>query len=204
MSNPAYPYGRFDMFIGCHWLLIFDRADEPELLVSAWPGATAGSILVTSRDFTTGFGTSAEEFTVKPFDKETGVSAFLSLVDRDPISESSRASAAKIVEVLGGLPLAINQISEFIARNKLTVEEFLPLYAQNSEKIDKRKVFRGDYEHTLSTVWEFALDKLSGPSRTLQIFLAFLNPDRVHESMLREGSEQAGDEDIAFLRDEME
>ena len=172
--------------------------------MNAWPGAAAGSILVTSRDFTAGFGTSAKEYKVHPFDGETGVSAFLSLVGHDPKSESNRASAAEIVALLGGLPLAINQISGFVAQQKLTLEDFLRLYTKNSEKIHARKVVRGDYEHTLSTVWELALGQLSGPSRTLQILLAFLDPDRVYESVLREGSEQVDDEDFEFLGDEME
>lgn len=120
--------------------------------MSACPGDAAWSILVTSRGFTAGFGTSAEDCKVQPFDNETGVSAFLSLVGLDPKLESNRASVAKIVEALGGLPLAINQISGFIVQHKLTLEEFLPLYTQNSENIHRRKLVRGDYKHTLSTV----------------------------------------------------
>ena len=172
--------------------------------MSAWPGAAAGSILVTSRGFTVGFGTSAKDCKVQPFDCETGVSAFLSLVGHDPKSELNCASAAKIVEVLGGLPLAINQISGFIAQQKLTLEDFLPLYARHSEKIHTRKLVLGNYEHTLSTVWELALGQLSGPSRTLQILLAFFDPDRVHESVLREGGKLVNNKDFAFLEDEME
>ncbi len=172
--------------------------------MNAWPGGAAGSILLTSRDFTAGFGTSSEECKVQPFDEETGVSAFLSLVGRDTKSPSNHASAKKIVEVLGGLPLAINQISGFVAQQKLALEDFLPLYERNSEKIDKRRLIRGDYEHTLSTVWELALGQLSGPSSTLQQLLAFFDPDKVHESVLREGSEEVHDDDFAFLGDEME
>lgn len=151
-----------------------------------------------------GFGTSAIDCKVQPFDGETGVSAFLSLLGHDSKSELNRASAAKIVEVLGGLPLAINQISGFIAQQKLALEDFLPLYERHSEKIHTRKLVPGNYEHTLSTVWELALGQLSGPSRSLQILLAFFDPDRVHESVLREGGEQVDNEDFAFLGDEME
>ena len=172
--------------------------------MSAWLGDAAGSILVTSRDFAVGFGTSAKDCKVQPFDGEAGVSAFLSLVGYDPKSEVNRASAANIVEVFGRIPLAINQISGFIAQQKLTLEDYLPLYARHSEKIHTRKLVPGNYEHTLSTVWELALGQLSGPSRTLQILLSFLDPDRVHESVLREGGEQVDDKDFAFLGDEME
>lgn len=80
----------------------------------------------------------------------------------------------------------------------------MQLYARSSEKIHLCKLVRGDYEHTLSTVWELALGQLSGPSRTLQILLAFFDPDRVHESVLLEGVEQIDDEDFEFLGDEIE
>ena len=82
----------------------------------------------------------------------------------DPKSEVNRASAAKIAEVLGGLPLAINQISGFIAQQKLTLEDFLPLYARYSDEIHIRKLVTANYKHTLSTVWELAPGQLSGPS----------------------------------------
>ena len=106
--------------------------------------------------------------------------------------------------MLGGLPLAVNQISGFIVQQRLTMEAFLPLYERNSVKIDARKVVRGNYEHTLSTVWELSLGQLSGPSRTLQTILAFLDPDKVHESVLREGGEAIQEGNFEFLGDEME
>lgn len=172
--------------------------------MNAWPGGAPGSILLTSRDSTAGFGTSAEAYHVRPFDDETGVSAFLRLVGRDPNSLSERASATKIVQTLGGLPLAINQISGFIVQQRLSLEDFLPLYERNSVKIDARRLVRGDYEHTLSTVWELALSQLSGPSSTLQKMLAFFDPDKIHESVLREGGERVRGNDFEFLGDDME
>ena len=172
--------------------------------MSAWPGDAAGSILLTSRDSTAGFGTPAEGCHVRPFDDEMGISALLSLVGRDPKSQLERASGLKIVQALGGLPLAINQISGFIIQQKLLLEDFLPLYEQHAAKIDARKLVRGGYEHNLSTVWELALGQLSGSSSVLQKMLAFFDPDKIHESVLREGIEQVRDSDFKFLGDDME
>jgi hypothetical protein len=84
------------------------------------------------------------------------------------------------------------------------LEDFLPLYERNAAKIDGRKLIRGNYEHTLGTVWELALNRLSGPSATLQKMLAFFDPDKIHESMLLEGGKEVLDDDFQFLRDEME
>jgi hypothetical protein len=126
------------------------------------------------------------------------------LVSRETYTESERTAAKKIVQILGGLPLAVSQISGFIAVQKLALDAFLPLYERNSARIDARKVVGGDYEHTISTVWELSLGQLSGPSRALQTILAFLDPDKVHESVLREGGEAIQDGDFEFLGDEME
>jgi hypothetical protein len=190
--------------IGCRWLLVLDNADDSEKILSAWPSGAVGSVLLTSRDAAAWFGTVAESCRVQPFDEEAGVSAFLSLIGRGTYTESERTAAEKIMQSLGGLPLAINQISGFIVQQRLALEDFLPLYERNSTKINAKKTTRGDYEHTLSTVWELSLSQLSGPSRTLQTILAFLDPDKVHESVLREGSERIQEGDFEFLGDDME
>ena len=141
------------MSIGCRWLLVFDNVDEPDIIQPAWPGGTNGSILLTSHDSATGFTVSAKECPVRPFDDETGTSVFLRLVNRDVQTLTDRAAAVDITRALGGLPLAIHQVSGFIIQQRLELVDFLPLYERNSAKIDSRKVGRANYEHTLSTVW---------------------------------------------------
>jgi hypothetical protein len=182
----------------CQWLLVFDNADDPDILLHAWPGAATGSILITSRDSTAAFGTSAETIHVLPFDEETSADAVLRLVGSD------KDAAREISRVLGGLPLAINQISGFIVQQKLALKDFLPLYQKNAMRIDARKLKRGDYGHTLSTVWELSLAQLSGISSTLQKLLCFFDPDKIHESVLLEGGEHIKDKKFEFLRDDME
>jgi hypothetical protein len=144
---------------------VFDNADDPDILLHAWPGAATGSILITSRDSTVAFGTSAETIHFHPFDEETSVAAFMRLIGRDPDSDSDRDAARDISQALGGLPLAINQISGFIVQQKLALKDFLPLYQKHAAKIDSRKLKRGDYGHTLGTVWELSLAQLSGISK---------------------------------------
>ena len=134
-----------------------------------------------------------------------GSSAFLSLVGRDPDSIANQAMARDITHTLGGLPLAINQISGFIVQQKLALEAFLPLYERNAAKIDAKKSGISGYEHTLSTVWEIALSKLTGDASKLQKLLAFFDPDKIHESVLQEGFAGEDEEgDFYFLTDEME
>ena len=126
------------------------------------------------------------------------------LFGRDPSSSSDRHAAREISQVLGGLPLAINQISGFIVQQKLALKGFLPLHQKNAAKIDARNLKRGDYGNTLNIVWELSLTQLSGISSILQKLLAFFDPDKIHESVLLEGGEHVGDEEFEFLEDDME
>ncbi|KAL2351517.1 hypothetical protein BJ546DRAFT_1029279 [Cryomyces antarcticus] len=186
------------------WLLVFDNVDDPEILSGVWPGDNSGSVLLTSRDSMVGFGSAASVCRVEPYDDDIGVSALLKLTGRDCEASSDQVSATKIVQALGGLPLAINQISGFIVQQKIALEDFLPFYERNAAKINARKLPSGDYEHTLSNVWEFAVARLSESSSTLQKILAFFDPDQIHESVLLEGAKESNSQELDFLRAEMD
>ncbi|KAK6527448.1 hypothetical protein TWF694_004437 [Orbilia ellipsospora] len=188
----------------CRWLLIFDNADDPDVLEDAIPATTSGSILITSRDSSAGNIIGAETVHVQPFDSEDGHTAFKSLLKQKISSPVDIELAAKIVDQLGGLPLAIAQISGYINQQRYSLKEFLPLYIKNASKIDQKRVGKGSYEHTLSTVWTLSLEQLSGEAATLQNLLAFLDPDKIHESMLLEGGMEISDPDFEFLKDEMD
>lgn len=189
---------------GCHWLLVFDNADDPENLVNAWPGGAVGSILITSRDSAAGFGTSAKAYHIHPFNTEEALQVFISLARADNNSETEKAAAEEIVKAFGGLPLAINQVSGFIVQQRLALKDFMPLYERNSAKINARKLKSGDYAYTLSTVWDLSLETLSGASSTLQKMLVFFDPDKIHESVLCDGGSHVQDREFEFLSDEME
>jgi len=141
---------------------------------------------------------------VQPFDDDTGSDVLLHMVGLDNKLPSNQEKAKGITRALGGLPLALNQIGGFISQRKLPLQDFLPLYERNSAKIDSRKTGLGKYDHTLSTVWEMSLSKLSGnPCRLLNL-LVFFEPDSIHELVLTEGSKLLDDEEFEFLHDEME
>ena len=141
---------------------------------------------------------------MQPFDDATGADMLLYLLGLDAKLQANQDKAKEIAHTLGGLPLAINQISGFILQRKLPLQDFLPLYERNAAKIASRKTGINDYEHTLSTVWEMSLSRLSGDSRRLIDLLGFFEPDSIHEVVLTEGSKLLEDKEFDFLVDEME
>lgn len=139
---------------------------------------------------------------MQPFDEATGATALLSLLG--PNEQNEKELAASIANMLGGLPLAINQIASFILQRKLRMEDFPALYDKHATKIDARKSRLTSYERTLENVWEMSLTKLSGNAVHLHGLLAFFNADAIDEAMLLNGGSAITDRDFAFLSDEME
>lgn len=191
---------------GQRWLLVFDNAEDPELLRNIWPHNSQGSVLITSRNSSLAFDPAAGGTNLSPFNEEDGSQAFLRLMDLDPHTSTNKKDAAKISKVFGGLPLALNQIAGFIKQRRIRLSDFLSLYEKNADKIDSSKTGVSDYEHTLSTVWRLSLDNLSGNSRCLQEILAFLDPDRIDERLLIEGSQivENLDPDLSFMMEEFD
>ena len=185
-------------------LIIFDNADDLDVLRHVWPSNGNGSVLITTRDASAIYSPASGGFHVQPFDDASGSQVLLNIVGLDPNSSTNQENAISITKALGGLPLAINQISGFIVQRKLKLQDFLPLYERNSAKIDARKTGISGYEHTLSTVWEMSISKLTGNSRTLLSILPYFQPDGIDETVLLQGANLLDNPDFEFLQDEME
>jgi hypothetical protein len=163
-------------------------------------------VLLTTRNLAVANTLTAQYVQVNPLSDNDGSELLLKAVglDHATASDGDHAEhALAISRAFGGLPLALTQIGGFIAQRKLPLYAFLPLYERNSAKIDARKVPGSDYEHTLSTVWDFAFKDLSETSTSLLRLLSFFDPDGISEDILLEGSHDLGD-DMSFLADEME
>lgn len=189
---------------GRRWLIIFDNADDLEVLRRAWPANAYGSVLLTTRDFNAAHSPANAGLHLQPFDDKMGSDVLLRLLGLDKEASSSQTDAEEINNALGGLPLALDQIAGFITQRRIRLRDFLPLYERNAAKIDSKKTGLTEYDHTLSTVWEMSLARLSGPASHLQKLLAFFEPDAIHEVVLLEGSSLLEDQELKFLEDEME
>jgi NB-ARC domain len=171
------------------WLIVFDNADDPALLTDYWPQGN-GSVLITSRDplAKSHFSLETSGIDLNPLTAEEGSSLVMQLTG---ISESKATTAKplanRIATALGGLPLAISQMTGIIRRQDLTLDEFIDLYEDRTEHSDlhsKRFESSTKYPHSIATVW--ALDRLKPESRKLLELIAYLDPDVINESLLTE------------------
>jgi hypothetical protein len=90
--------------------------------------------------------------------------------------------------MLGGLPLALNEIATYIKQQKITLDEFLPLYKRHQKRIHGIRPSAFDHTFTIATLWKMALEKLTGDAAILLRLVAFLDPDVIDEAMLQSGA----------------
>ncbi|RMY81350.1 hypothetical protein D0861_08341 [Hortaea werneckii] len=186
------------------WLLVLDNVDDSQVLEAAPPLGSLGSLIVTSRDPTIAFGATSSKIQLQPFDQSRGTEAILNLLGKASASDTERSFARGINEALGGLPLAITQISGFIAQQKLSMSVFVPLYERNAARINRRSVSGHQDEHILSTVWAIAIQTMASEPRHFQSLLAFFDPDKIQESILIEGIPYLQTDRLNFILDEID
>lgn len=189
---------------GRRFLLIFDNVDKIDILLQVWPASDKGSILITTRSPAVASKRATNIVHLQSFTAETGLEALYSLTNISPVTDSDSKAAQEICHLLGGLPLAIVQISEFIRDRGCSYEEFLPMYRTSAAKIHSRGETPIEYNHTLSTVWDLSLERLTPEARILQNLLVFFDADKIEERLLSNPKAGILDERLEFLGDEFE
>lgn len=120
------------------WFIVFNNADDLEVLQHAWATGATGSALVTTRDFNASLHPASHGIHVQPFDANKGASALLTLLDRNSSygpDDQSLTLAKELSGALGGLPLALNQVSAYMQQSRLSIDEFVPLFKNSRAKI---------------------------------------------------------------------
>lgn len=189
---------------GRSFLLIFDNVEQIDILLQVWPSSEKGSILITTRSPSVASKRATEVMHLECFSMEKALEALNSLTGFDPKKDEDSAAANDICQLLGGLPLAIVQMSEYIRDRGCSYEEFLRIYRKSASKIHAKGETPMEYDHTLSTVWDISLQNLPQDASTLQNFTAFFDPDKIEERLLTNPKVSHTDDRLEFLIDEIE
>ena len=189
---------------GKTFLLVFDNVEDHDLLDQIWPASTNGSVIITCRSLSLAAKRATDVMHLRCFSTETGVEVLYSLTGLQPSSDSEAAAAKELFHLLGGLPLAMVQISEFINDRGYSYEELLPVYQKSANRIFARSGAPVQYEHTLDTVWNVSFECLSTESRALLNILAFFDPDLIPESILSNKRADITDPSLQFSFDDLE
>ncbi|MGB6162640.1 MAG: FxSxx-COOH system tetratricopeptide repeat protein [Pseudonocardiaceae bacterium] len=134
------------------WLLVFDNADDPQALRPFLPGS-GGHVVITTRR--AGFASVSGVLEVDVLERAES----LALLHRR-IPSLTPEQGQRLAELLGDLPLALEQAGAYLDTTKLPVPEYLTLIKQRGgDMLGKGRVV--GYEHTLTTVWNLALDRVT-------------------------------------------
>ena len=202
-----------------NWLLIFDNADQPELVQPfkphLAPTGTQGQVLITSRaqDFQTlGIARPLEIETLEPAE----ALAFLwrrsgrgELSAQPPIEETTAIRAAKqLAAELGYLPLALEQAAAYVVAKKARFQDYLASYqTRKLKRLETAKPKLGNYSDSVATAWTLNFQQVeqTGPaSADLLRVSALLHPDAIPFELLSQGGGQLGDKLAEVLVDAVE
>lgn len=187
-----------------YFLLIFDNVEDVEVLLPVWPSSNKGSILITTRSSSIASRRAAEILHLHSFTPEAGKQALITLTGLPAETKGEAAAISEICRRLGGLPLAMVQISQFIRERGYNYEEFLSLYDKSASRIHSRGETPQEYIHTLSTVWAMSMENLPEKSEHLLNLLALFDPDKISERLLTNTRAPLTDDCFEFLFDELE
>ncbi|KAK7992997.1 tetratricopeptide repeat domain-containing protein [Apiospora saccharicola] len=170
------------------WLVVFDNADDPDILMPYREIAHCGAVLITSRNplSKNSFSSSAVGVELGLFnDEEAG--RFLQEITNVRGHEDE---AELIGSKLGGLPIAIAQMGGMIRLQYLSFSEFLDIY---EEPLDETEVIESEPQPlrpsargNISTIW--AVEKLSDEARSVVEIVAFLDPDGIQDGIISPSS----------------
>ncbi len=182
------------------WLLIFDNVDELDLLAEFLPTHHTGSILLTTRLAQT--QPLAAPLAVSPLDEHAGAELLLHrarLLGMGQVLEdaatSDQEAARQICQLVGGLPLALDQAGAYIDEVQCAVQDYLAFYQQDQQVRTRllRRRGKGGFGHpeAVATTWTLAFRRVEQASQAAADLLracAFLDPDLIAEDFLRQAA----------------
>ncbi|KAK0616614.1 tpr repeat-containing protein [Immersiella caudata] len=166
------------------FLLIFDNVDSVSVLDQIWPANSMARIILTTRSPSQASKRTPVTLNLAPFSVKSGHDVLQSLTGIGVTDEDEKTAAEGLSHRVGGLPLALAQLSDFIRDRGYSYTE--KVYAKSGCPME--------YEHT----------NLSSEAKALQNLLAFLDPDSVLERLLSETKADLEGTECAFLLDEFD
>jgi tetratricopeptide (TPR) repeat protein len=160
------------------WLLIFDNADNPNEVKNFFPGGP-GHVIVTTRN--PAWSVVAEPLEIDVFSRDESLDLL-----RRRVAGLSVAEATQVAEMLGDLPLAVEQASAWLAETGMSAAEYV-------ERLENQLVAAmdlsqpDDYPTTVAATFRLSFDRLRerspGAARLLEL-CAYFSPDPISLSLL--------------------
>jgi tetratricopeptide (TPR) repeat protein len=179
------------------WLLILDDVEDIDMVSKFLPTGDGGHILITTG--AQAVGPNFNLIRIEPIDKDEGILLLLRRAkllapdaSLDAAAEQDKAQAAQIVEVMDGLPLALDQAAAYIEETKCSLTDYYNLYQKNSlELLQRRSSLRADHPEPVASSFllSFAeVQRASDAAADLLRLTAFLAHDDIPEELITKGA----------------
>jgi tetratricopeptide (TPR) repeat protein len=189
------------------WLLVLDNAQAPDTptglqaplarLIDLVPQVLHGQVLVTSRD--TSWGEHAALAELEVFTPEEAVAFLLARS-----GSSDQATAAEIAELLGWLPLALEQAGAYVRETRIPLATYLDRLREfPTLTMAKGRPRDRDPADTVATTWQVSLEgvrSVPGAVSLLEV-CAFLGPEEIPRKLFTQELDPLAD-DLAGLVDD--
>src|SRR5262249_23396475 len=124
----------------------------------------------------------AHNFSIEVFDRKESVEFLCKRT-----GQVDRVSAEELAEVLGDLPLALEQASAYIDAVGLTFAEYLELFQFQRNALWHEEHPPLDYPATVASTWSLSMQRIDEASQAgaeLMNLCAYLGPDSIPRSIL--------------------
>jgi tetratricopeptide (TPR) repeat protein len=169
------------------WLLVLDNAEGPDdvtglrvplaRLVDLLPQVLHGQVLVTSRDASWEQHAALAELEVF---SPTEAVAFL--LARSGSSDQATTAANQIADLLGLLPLALEQAGAYLRETRLSLTDYLDRLRQYPAlALTRGRPRDRDPADTVATTWQVSLDRVRPTPEAVALLevCAFLGPEEI-------------------------
>jgi len=182
------------------WLLILDNANDVKVVKEFLPSLNTGHILLTT--CAQAMGEMAQPVGVEEMEIEKAALFLLyraRLITKNTSLKGTAPDdldkAKAIVQLMGGLPLALDQAGAYIEETRCSLSDYLNLYQQQHvEMLKRRGGFSDDHPRPVATTWSLSFEKIKAKpaSAELLMFCAFLYPDAIPEEIITKGASGLG------------
>ena len=126
----------------------------------------------------------ADVLQVRQFQREELVDFWV-----EHIKETDRELANQLADLMGDLPLALDQARAYMAETGTSMAQYIDLFQTRQEEMLGRGTDSQDYQHTVATTWELALEQLSPEAAGLLNICSFIAPDLIPQDVVVAGAE---------------